>query len=86
MYARLGDMAKVDGTNRSLLVEKLITEALTARDAAPAPTGKPRIRANVVKAWQDDGRPFVEFIEYLFDIGLSEYRRIIAYADAEAAE
>lgn len=86
MYKRLGEIAATEGTNRSVSLLGLITEALTARDAPPAPTGKPRVRADVVKAWQDDGRPFVEFIEYLIDIGLSEYRRIIAYADAEAAE
>lgn len=68
--------ANAHGVPASTMAATLLAEALTARTAPPEPTGKPRVRAAVVKAWQADGRPFDEFITSLIDAGLYEYHRL----------
>lgn len=51
-----------------------ILEALADRGKpAPEPVGKPHIRAAVVRAWGNDGRPFGDFITALIDMGLETY-------------
>lgn len=84
MRDALDARAARSGQTRSWEAFSLLTEALTVRETAPAPIGKPRVRADVVKAWQADGRPFGEFVSALIDIGLEEYRRF--WRGSEVAE
>jgi hypothetical protein len=55
------------------VLRRRLAQADCPSPSAPEPTGKPHIKAAVMRAWQNDGRPFGDFMTALIDLGLAEY-------------
>ncbi len=73
---RVRAIAEAEDSFPSTIAAELLVEALDAR-AAPPP-GKPLLRAAVLAALRDDGRPFGQFITHLIDLGLAVHLEDLA--------